>query len=82
MGPRGEASVGGLGDKVPQKLDHFFNFIYIILMLRDSRCDKNCMNKIVQIFNRLENLENNRDCFTHITFMQFVTPDNLQPTGN
>ena len=57
MGSRGEAPIGGLGDFVPQKLEHFLNFIYIILMPRDSRCDKNGMNKVVQIFYRLENLE-------------------------
>ena len=32
MGSRGEAPVGDLGDEVPQKLDHFFNFW-------DERCD-------------------------------------------
>jgi len=45
-GPGGKAPVGCLGDDVPQKLEHFWNFIYIILMPHDSRCDKNGMNKV------------------------------------
>ena len=40
MGSRGEAPVGGLGDEVPQKLEHFFNLIYIILMPHGSRGEK------------------------------------------
>jgi len=64
-GAGGEAPVG-LGDELPKKLEHFLNFIYIILMPHDSRRDKNGMNKIVHIFYRLENLEKKSiDCFTH-----------------
>jgi hypothetical protein len=58
VGSRGKAPVGGLGDEVPQKLEHVLILIYIILMPRDIRCDKNGMNKVIQIFYRLENLEN------------------------
>jgi len=46
VGSRGEAPVEGLGDEIPQKLEHFLNFIYIILMPHDSRCDKNGMNEV------------------------------------
>jgi len=63
---KGGAKIRGFGDFVPQKLEHFLKFIYIILMPHDSRCDKNGMNKIVNIFYRLENLlKKSIDCFTH-----------------